>query len=95
MHSAPELQGTTTPLRSGPAPLYPGPLPENAASGPITARFQDISLKVSQNREVSPKYHQKACHSPYIQNEVQKSPLDILQISIWASLLSQGINGPF
>ena len=36
----------------GPAPLG---IPQNAASGPIRARFSAIFLKVSQNAEVSPK----------------------------------------
>ena len=38
--------------------------PWNAASGPITARFQVNSHKVRQNGEVSPKYVDKASHSP-------------------------------
>ena len=63
----------------GPASLS-GPLPRaNPASGPIKARIDLISTKLSQNAEVSPKYVQKASHSPYSQNEVQKSPLGILR----------------
>ena len=49
-----------------------------AASWPIKARIQSYFSKVSQNHRVSPKYVQKACHSPYFQNGRQKSPLDIL-----------------
>ena len=69
--------------------------PRNAASWPIKARIQVIFLKVSQNGGVSPKSVHKACHSPCIQNGLRKSPLDIPRFSISASLLSQGINGPF
>ena len=43
-----------------------------------TARFRSIFSKVSQNDEVSPKSVEKACRSPYFQNEAQKSPLEIL-----------------
>ena len=72
--------------RSGP-PCGPGrspagpslSFPYNAASGPIKARFKVISTKVSQNGEVSPRKRQKACHSPYSQNGVKKSPLEILR----------------
>ena len=70
---------TTTPLRSGPAPLSgtsPRAIP---ASGPIRARFQSIFSKVKQNRRVSPKSMQKASHSPYFQNGPQKSPLELLR----------------
>ena len=66
---------------SGPGRSHPGPSlyqdPQNAASELIRARFQLIYCKVSQNRIVSPKFMQKACHSPYIQNGPQKSPLEI------------------
>ena len=37
-----------------------------------TARFDLISYKVSQNGEVSPECHEKACHSPYIQKRLPK-----------------------
>ena len=64
--------------------VTPGALPgtwtlRNAASGPIRARFQVISGKVSQNGGVSPKYVQKAYVSPCFQNAAQKSPLEILR----------------
>ena len=39
------------------------------------ARIDLIFLKVSQNRRVSPKYPEKACHSPYLQNGLGKSAL--------------------
>ena len=57
----------------------PCPSLANAHLGPIRARFHDILLKVSQNPIVSPKSVEKACHSPYLQNEAQKSPLDFLR----------------
>ena len=44
-----------------------------------TARFDLISWKLSQNRGVSSVFVEKACHSPYSQNRVQKSPLEILR----------------
>ena len=43
----------------------------NAASWPIRARLRSYSSKVSQNRVVSPKYVEKACHSPCFQNGSQ------------------------
>ena len=46
--------------------------PQNAASGPIGARFDLISYKVSKNGQVSPKKCEKASHSPYIPKRVQK-----------------------
>ena len=52
-----------------------GPLP---ASWLIGARFDLISVKFSQNDEVSPKSVEKASVSPYFQNGLQISPLDFL-----------------
>ena len=66
----------------GPASLSWAPPSSKPASGPIRARFHDISLKVSRNGHVSPKYVEKACLSPYIQNELVKSPLEILRFPI-------------
>ena len=43
------------------------------------ARFKVIFSKVSQNREVSSVFVEKACHSPCFQNGCQKSPLEILR----------------
>ena len=51
----------------GPVRTPAGSLPgssANAASWPITARFDLLFCKVSQNTEVSPKSVDKACHSP-------------------------------
>ena len=46
------------------------------------ARFQVICPKVSINPWVSPVLVDKACHTPYIQNGVEKSALGILRIPI-------------
>ena len=51
----------------------------NAASGPIRTRLHLISIKHRQNGQVSPKYVEKAYHSPCFQNEVGKSPLEFLR----------------
>ena len=90
--------GTTTPgpcrtLRARFA--VPGPLPENAASWPIRARFSDILLKVSQNGKVSPKKVSKAYHSPYFQNGPQKSPLGIPRISFSLAFSHKELMGLF
>ena len=49
LSSGARSQETTTPLRSGPAPLSPGTSPGIPASGPIRARFHVKYSKVSQN----------------------------------------------
>ena len=69
--------------------------PQNAASGPITARFDLNSCKVSQNRIVSPKSAQKACHSPYIQNGLRKSPLGILRFPFSVAFSPKELMVPF
>ena len=66
-----------------------------AASWPIRARFQSFSLKVSQNREVSPKKCQKASHSPYLQNSSQKSPLDFLRFLFSSAFSPKELMGLF
>ena len=68
--------------RSGPCPSLVAPR-ANALSGPIRTRIDLILLKVSQKDEVSSKYPQKACHSPYIQNGPGKSPLGFLRFPFW------------
>ena len=57
----------------------------NAASGPIRARIQYIYRKVSQNGQVSPKYPQKASHSPCFHFSLRKSPLEIPRFPILAA----------
>ena len=64
-------------VHPGGPPWYGSSSPGNAASGPIRARFSVILLKVSQNGIVSPKYHEKAYVSPYFQNGLHKSALEI------------------
>ena len=59
------------------------------------ARFHDISYKVSQNDEVSPKYHEKACHSPCLQNGLRKSPLEILRFPILRAFSHKELMGLF
>ena len=76
---------------AGPLPV-PGPAPRLLAN---KARFNLILSKVSKNDEVSPKYVEKACVSPYIPKRVPEVTSSNSQISISRSLLLQGINGPF
>ena len=73
--------------------LVPGP--RNAASWPIRARFQLLFSKVSQNGIVSQKCINKACHSPYFQNRVQKSPLDILRFPFLSAFSHKELMGHF
>ena len=81
-------------------PFGPGQAPAGPSLGYTPprakrARFQVISWKLSKNREVSPKYVEKACHSPYIPKRCPKVTSWNSQIPVFLSLLSQGINGPF
>ena len=50
----------------------PGSGPSECPPRAHRARINLILLKVSQNAEVSPKYVNKACHSPHSQNGSQK-----------------------
>ena len=59
------------------------------------ARFHDISWKVSQNGQVSPKSHEKASHSPYSQNGLEKSPLEILRIPFPRAFSGKELMVPF
>ena len=59
------------------------------------ARFHVISQKLSQNREVSAKYVEKACHSPYIQNGSQKSALDFLRFPLFPAFSHKELMGLF
>ena len=67
------------PGQSSPREAFPGIYLRNAASWPIGARFTSFYCKVSQNGQVSPKKCKKACHSPYFQNGLEKSPLGFLR----------------
>ena len=80
--------GPVDALRASPCP---GTL--IAASQPIRARLHLISRKVSQKDEVSPKYVEKACHSPYIQKRVQMSPLEILRFPLFAAFSPKELMG--
>ena len=66
-----------------------------AASWPITATFHPYFSKVSQNHGVSPKYPEKACHSPCIQNGPRKSPLEILRFSYSSAFSHKELMGHF
>ena len=68
----------TTPAGPAPCGRCRAPGLSNAASGPITARFDLNSSKVSKNGIVSPGSVHKACHTPYFQNGLVMSPLEIL-----------------
>ena len=48
----------------------------------IWARIDLIFQKLSQNGQVSLEYVEKASHSPYIQNGLQNSPLEILRFPL-------------
>ena len=65
------------------------------ASWPIGARFDLISKKHSQNGEVSPKSVQKACHSPYFQNGLRKSPLGFLRFPFSPAFSHKELMGLF
>ena len=80
--------------RSGRCPSLSLPR-ANAASWPIRARFVSFYCKVSQNREVSPKFDEKACHSPYIQNGSQMSPLEFLRFPFSRAFSHKELMGLF
>ena len=54
-----------------------------------------ISYKVSQNREVSPKKHEKAYVSPCFQNGLKKSPLEILRFPVSRAFSPKELMGHF
>ena len=63
--------------------------------GPIRARIDLILPKVNQNGGVSPKYHQKAYHSPCSQNGSQKSALEIPRIPFSRAFSHKELMGHF
>ena len=92
--------GWDGPCTHPPGPVGPAALPgtgpsQNPASWPIWARIDLILLKVSQKREVSPKYVNKACHSPYFKNRVQKSPLGKLRFPFLLAFSHKELLGLF
>ena len=66
-----------------------------AALQPIRARIDLISRKLRQNGQVSPKYHQKASRSPYIQNGLQNSPLEKLRFLVFPAFSHKELMVPF
>ena len=60
-----------------------------------TARFHHLFSKVSQNDEVSLKSVNKACHAPYLQNGLQKSPLEILRFPYFVAFSHKELMGLF
>ena len=64
-------------------PPCPGPLECRLRAN--TARLRSFSQKLSQNGEVSPEMSEKASHSPYFQNGLQKSALDFLRFPFLAA----------
>ena len=81
----------------GPGRPPVGSLVQDLANTRLWANNGDISVifycKVSQKAIVSPKSHQKACHSPCSQNGLQKSPLGILSISFWPAFSHKELMG--
>ena len=73
----------------------PGAGPLECRLSANRARIEAISLKVSQNQEVSPKCVHKACHSPHFQNRVQKSALQILRFPFCSAFSHKELIGPF
>ena len=90
----PDHHSRGKPFRARFAVWAPSPR-ANAVSWPITARIDYILLKLSQNREVSPKYDEKAYHSPYFQNGPQKSPLGILRFPFLPAFSCKELMGLF
>ena len=88
--SAPTLRARSCPCRA-----LPGAPRAKAASGPIGARFDLISVELSQNDEVSPKYPEKASHSPYFQNGLRMSPLDFLRFPFSPAFSGKELMVPF
>ena len=84
---------------SGPGRCCPSPSlyqdPAYCALLAKGARFDLILCKVSQNDEVSTKYVNKASHSPYFQNAVQKSPLEFLRFLILLAFSHKELMGCF
>ena len=59
------------------------------------ATFDLIYCKVSQKAIVSPKSVEKACHSPYLQNGLRKSPLEILRFTVSPAFSHKELMVPF
>ena len=89
----------TTPAGPGRSPAEPSldmaQLPGKRRLLANKVRFSNILLKVSQNGEVSTIFHQKACHSPYFQNRLRMSPLEILRFPVWPAFSHKELMGHF
>ena len=93
----------SAPCTSAPTPAGPGPAPaghslvllEQCPTRANMARFRSIFSKVRQNRQVSPKSHQKAYVSPYFQNGLKKSPLEILRFPFSLAFSGKELMGLF
>ena len=82
-------------LRSGPLRCQHASPRANSRLWANRARFSDISWKLSQNRGVSPKSVQKACHSPYFQNRLKKSALGFLRFPFCPAFSHKELLGLF
>ena len=92
----PPVQPQTHP--PGPVGPLQGPPwsgPSLPASWPIRATFHLFYCKVSQNDEVSTKFDEKACHSPYFQNGLGSSPLDFLRFPFLLAFSDKELMVPF
>ena len=87
------LRARSVPCR--PLPVLGLPSPSKAASGPIKARLGSILRKVSQNGQVSPESVEKAYHSPYFQNGLQNSPLEIPRFPFSVAFSGKELMVPF
>ena len=82
-------------LRSGPLRWVAASPRANSRLLANKARFQSYFSKVSQNQGVSPVYVEKACHSPYFQNRLQKSALKILRFPFLPAFSHKELSGRF
>ena len=90
--------GRVYPHPAGPVGPPCGPpwdIPSECPPRANKARFTSNLLKVSQNRQVSPKYTEKACHSPYFQKRLRKSALEILRFPFLAAFSHKELSGLF
>ena len=94
---SPGARSCTTPAGPGRCPLGPSlyRTSSSTASWPIRARFSVFLVVYCQNDEVSLKYVEKACLSPYFQNRVQNSPLDFLRFPFSVAFSPKELMGLF
>ena len=70
-------------------------VPTHGRLNPQNLRITLILLEVSQNGRVSPRNHQKACHSPCFQNGSKKSALEIPRFPILLAFSPKELMGVF